>query len=104
MNAIAYGKGMYVVVCRGGKLLISKDGVHWEEKDSISAEDLEDIVWDGKQFIIVGTGGTAARSDSSLLIAMNNRKSIPSDRGCSCCCSGPLPEVRLGSKCPATIE
>lgn len=58
MNAIAYGKGMYVVVCRGGKLLISKDGVHWEEKDSISAEDLEDIVWDGKQFIIVGTGGT----------------------------------------------
>lgn len=57
MNAIAYGKGMYVVVCRGGKLLTSKDGIHWEEKESISAEDLEDIVWDGKQFIIVGTGG-----------------------------------------------
>ncbi|WGU95324.1 hypothetical protein QJQ58_03375 [Paenibacillus dendritiformis] len=107
MNAIAYGKGMYVVVCRGGKLLISKDGVHWEEKDSISAEISKTLSGMARSSLSSEPGARycwAARSDSSLLSSMHNRRSIPSVRGCSCCCSGPLPEVRLGSICPATVE
>jgi len=63
LNAIAYGRGVYVAVGQAGAVLTSLTGYGWEEVESPTAQDLFDVSFDGRSFIAVGTQGAVVVDD-----------------------------------------
>ncbi|MDD3023461.1 MAG: hypothetical protein PHE26_06140 [Syntrophomonadaceae bacterium] len=51
---------------QGGTILTSPDGQAWRPLDSGTTQDLYGIIWDGNQFIVVGTNGTILAANKLL--------------------------------------
>lgn len=66
LNAVAYGKGVFVTVGTKGIIRVSPDGERWSDVKSGTSNALYDIVWTGKMFIAVGEKGTIITSTNGL--------------------------------------
>ena len=53
-NDIAWNGSTYIVVGVWGKIVISTDATTWIEINSPTQSYLEDVIWDGRQFVAVG--------------------------------------------------
>lgn len=57
INALIYGNKEFMAVGSGGLIIQSKDGKSWTRLDSGTYQSLNGIVWDGKQYYVVGDRG-----------------------------------------------
>lgn len=57
IKQLIYGNKEFIAVGSGGLILRSKDGKAWNRLDSGTYQSLNGIVWDGKQYLIVGDRG-----------------------------------------------
>lgn len=57
IKQLIYGNKEFIAVGSGGLILQSKDGKAWKRLDSGTYQSLNGIVWDGKQYLIVGDRG-----------------------------------------------
>lgn len=55
--SVTYGSGQTVIVGLEGTILTSVDGHNWVDESYESNGLLKDIVWNGTEFIAIGTGG-----------------------------------------------
>ncbi|MEK5479671.1 hypothetical protein NYE70_22485 [Paenibacillus sp. FSL R5-0407] len=58
LSAVIYGNNEFMTIGAGGLILRSEDGKVWTKVHSGTSEYLTGIIWDGKQYIIVGNKGT----------------------------------------------
>ncbi len=63
LHGVTYGGGYYVAVGTGGKIMTSKDGVTWKERQSGTDNDLRRVVYGNNTFVVVGGNGTILQSD-----------------------------------------
>lgn len=56
-NAIAANDSLCVSVGTEGMIFITEDGLNWTKEKTVTDNELNDIVWSGKEFIAVGDGG-----------------------------------------------
>jgi hypothetical protein len=57
INALIYGNKEFVAVGSGGLIIQSKDGKSWTRLESGTYQNLNGVLWDGKQYYIVGDRG-----------------------------------------------
>jgi photosystem II stability/assembly factor-like uncharacterized protein len=54
LKSIAYSGGKFVAVGDMGTVIVSDDGITWEEKEMDFDTSLKSVIWDGKDFIVIG--------------------------------------------------
>jgi PKD repeat protein len=57
-----HGNDRYVVLGRGGAILVSSDALSWRQAETPSDVDLHAVVWTGTLFVAVGANGTVLTS------------------------------------------
>jgi uncharacterized protein YjdB len=58
LEALTYGAGKLIgVYLNGYDILVSSDGVNWNDKECIEYSHLNDVTWSGNQFVAVGNYG-----------------------------------------------
>ncbi len=60
------GVDVLVVVGTNGTILVSDTGVAWSLLPALTNNDLNDVIWDGSQFVIVGSNDTILTSPDGM--------------------------------------
>lgn len=58
--AVAYGNGRFCAVTGEHDVLISEDGINWEVVHSIHSDDIRNVTFDGKEFLLMTSESTAS--------------------------------------------
>lgn len=74
---IAYGGGRYVLVGRNGRILSSFDLKNWYINDSKIGNDLYNIAFNGRVFVVTGGENSILVSDTELAFTSNNVDNTP---------------------------
>ncbi|MEI6861142.1 MAG: immunoglobulin domain-containing protein [Verrucomicrobiota bacterium] len=72
LQDVAWNGSLYIAVGNAGTILTSTDGLSWVPRNSGTAANLLAVVWDGAQWVVVGTlpaTGTSGESPSITLIS-----------------------------------
>jgi beta-lactamase regulating signal transducer with metallopeptidase domain len=65
-RGIVYAGNQYVVVCQGGHIMTSPDGLKWTSRTSSTKENLLGVFWDGHQYLAGGDSGTILSSPDGI--------------------------------------
>ena len=66
LRDVAWNGSLYVAVGNGGIILTSSDGVTWYPRNSGTTASLLAVVWDGAEWVVVGTLPDAGSSGITL--------------------------------------
>lgn len=66
INGVTFGNGVFVIVTSGGEVATSADGITWTDHGTITANSLEEVIFDGTQFITVGFAATVFTSPDGI--------------------------------------